>query len=262
MLSGSLPGVTALLSITVAQNTTMRRLFARRGFRGQCQVVTWPATEAAHAAHQQLLQLQQQRWSEGSQQAAHGLLAVLPQAAAVVDSPAARQLLPLWRRCTSVEGLQAALQLLRQHRTREAAQQAAQQAASTSSAAAAETAAAGAVNAGSHAFSWLPAQYDLEPADSSRLCQLMQEGRVWCLEAPPGSGHQQQGGQRQGQGQGHIPTAVLVLYGPGFRGMHHAGVVAGSQAALESAVLQAAAEDPLCCRWDHRPGRCCCHALA
>ena len=47
-LAGSLPGVIALLSITLPQNATMRRIFARRGFREQCRVITWPATEAAH----------------------------------------------------------------------------------------------------------------------------------------------------------------------------------------------------------------------
>jgi hypothetical protein len=36
--------------------------------------------------------------------------------------------------------------------------------------------------------------------------------------------------------------------------MHHAGIVAGSQAGLEAAVLQAAAQDSLCCRWGSRPG--------
>ena len=184
---------------------------------------------------------------------------MLPQVAAVVNSSAARQLLPLWRRCTSLDELQALLLLLRQHRTSEAAHQAA-----AAFAAATETAAADAFDAGSHVFSWLPAQYELEPADSARLLQLMQEGRVWCLEAPPGSGqHQQQVEQRQGHATPaqQIPAAVLVLYGPGFSGMHHAGIVAGSQAALESAVLQAAAQDSLCCRWDCRPG-CCCQALA
>ena len=112
-----LPGAAALLSITVPANETMRRLFARRGLRQQRRVVAWPETPVALEAHQRMAAAAPQAQSvqqQQQQQQALSFLQALPAAAAVADSPAARALLPRWRRCSSPAELQAALLRLRQ----------------------------------------------------------------------------------------------------------------------------------------------------
>ena len=223
-------GAAALLSVTVTINGTMQRLFQRRGFVQQCQVVSWPPSAVAHAAHRQLQEISQQQ-----QQQPASLLSVLPAVRAVADSAAARTLLPRWRRCTSAGELAAVLRLLRQRRADAAA-------AAAATAAGGEAAAAAAVAA--PALQYLPGEYECLPVLSIQAQQLVAAGQVWLLEAaaaPEADG---------GGGLPHeLPAAVLVFHGPGHGNVRHAGVVAGSRAALESAVLHGAAVDPALCKF-------------
>lgn len=312
-LARTLPGAAALLSITVPANRTMRRLFARRGFRQQRRVVVWPETPVALAAHermaaaaaaqQQQAQRAQQR-DQNQEQQSHqqqdlsqpplSFLQSLPAAAAVVDTPAARALLPSWRRCSSVAELQAVLLRLRQgdpqrqqqhgseaeddgsaaalgaeeeltavsageagdeaaaHQTPAAAQ--AEVATAAAAPAVQEAAGAGQLPADlpadSCAFHWVPGEYELLPAGGPAVQQQVQEGAVWLLEVPSGAASPaSEAGSAAGATAGTAGTAVLVCFGPGFRGMRHAGIVAGSPAALESALLHASVvADPRCCR--------------
>lgn len=249
-LAHTLPGVAALLSVTIPANNTMCRLFERRGFRQQRRVVAWPALPMAQATHQQLA-------AAGRRQPA-SFLSALPAAAAVADSEAARRLLPHWRRCGSAEELGAALQRLRyqhvqqqqqpwQQRQQQQRQPPGEEMPVSSAAAAPAPAAAGAARApppsGADSwapFLWLPAEYELLPADSPQALQLLELGQVWLLAAPLRPGPEPQPA---------AATAILVCLGPGSRGMRCAGVVAGSAAAVESAVLHASeVADPQCCR--------------
>lgn len=312
-LAHMLPRAAALLSITVPANRTMRRLFARRGFRQQRRVVAWPETPVALAAHermaaaaaqQQQAQRAQQREQQQEQQARQqqdlsqpplSFLQSLLAAAAVVDTPAARALLPSWRRCSSVAELQAVLLRLRQgdpqrqqqhgseaeddgsaaalgaeedlasvsagaaagdeaaaHQTPAAVQ--AEVATAAAAPAVQEAAGAGQLPADlpadSCAFHWVPGEYELLPAGGPAVQQQVQEGAVWLLEVPSGAASPaSEAGSAAGATAGTAGTAVLVCFGPGFRGMRHAGIVAGSPAALESALLHASVvADPRCCR--------------
>lgn len=313
-LARKLPATAALLSITVPANHTMRRLFARRGLVQQRRVVAWPATPVAQEAHermaaaaaaklqeqpeqprQQLQDRQQQQQQRGSAPAL-SFLQALPAVAAAADTPAARALLPRWRRCASVAELEVALLRLRQAdpqrqqqhgdegeeeagaaalgavaaaappaagRTgtatvaaaRTAGASAAHEAAPAAGTAAAGSQAVGAVPAAalpttSCAFNWLPAEYELLPAGGAAAQQLVQQGAVWLLEPPvPARSDGPAAAQLQAEASGGVHAAVLACMGPGFRSMRHAGIVAGSPAALESALLHASAvADPRCCR--------------
>lgn len=111
------------------------------------------------------------------------------------------------------------------------------------------------------AFHWVPGEYELLPAGGPAVQQLVHEGAVWLLEGPiagaasPASKASSTAAAADGDVQaagataGTAGTAVLVCYGPGFCSLRHAGIVAGSAAALESALLHASAvADPQCCR--------------
>lgn len=107
-----------------------------------------------------------------------------------------------------------------------------------------------ALPATSCAFHWLPAEYELLPAGGAEAQRLVQQGAVWVLEPPMSAGSDGPApAQQQAGASGEAHAAVLACLGPGFRGMRHAGIVAGSPAALESALLHASAvADPRCCR--------------
>ncbi|EFN58832.1 hypothetical protein CHLNCDRAFT_140669 [Chlorella variabilis] len=270
-LARSLPGVASLLSVTVPANDTMLRLFARCGFRQQCEVVSWPATDVCVAAHRQLQEPRQQQGGGGSLQVPEKqagspqqatMLSILPKTAAVVDNAAARQLLPHWRRCLSPHHLTAVLLLLRQQRTRSQVaqlaaarprgQQRPEAGAANSAAEAAQAVAP--LAADSAVFAWLPAEYEVVPAMHPTVQQLIADGGVWLLETATPQGTSDRSLQERAEDGGGAaerpgPAAVLVLWGAGFRGVRHAGVVAGSAAALDSALLCAAAADPACCRF-------------
>lgn len=311
-LALTLPGAAALLSITVPANPTMRRLFARSGLRQQRRVVAWPETPVALEAHQRMVEAAPQAQSAQQQQQALSFLQALSAAAAVADNPAARALLPCWRRCSSAAELQATLLRLRQadpqrqqqHHNADddgsAAALGAEDAAASDSTAAAtqpadgaddgaaqrrqavvageatatavactsaaataaavlgQEAAAAADEAGqvgaplppnSCAFHWVPAEYELLPAEGPEMQQLVQQGAVWLLQAACHESRGAADGAGAAAAAAEAAEAVLVCYGPGFRGMRHAGVVAGSAAALESALLHASeVADPQCCR--------------
>lgn len=247
-LARSLPGVAALLSVTVPANGTMRRIFARRGLCQLCQVVSWPPYAVAREVHGQLT-----RAPAAGEEAARrpaSLLDALPNAAALLQNGPAARLLPLWRRCETRSELEAALLQLRQPRMGAVGE------------AAGDPQAPGAADqqpcAASNALHWLPEEFDLLPAGSAQAEALVRQGQVWLLPAgavAAASGEaavQMQDEQRQAGGQHDMP-AVLVLHGPGVWGMQHAGVVAASQAALESALLLAAEVEPHCC-WCARRG--------
>ena len=282
-LARSLPGVASLLSVTVPANDTMLRLFARCGFRQQCEVVSWPATDVCVAAHRQLQEPRQQQGGGGSLQVPEKqagspqqatMLSILPKTAAVVDNAAARQLLPHWRRCLSPHHLTAVLLLLRQQRTRSQVaqlaaarprgQQRPEAGAANSAAEAAQAVAP--LAADSAVFAWLPAEYEVVPAMHPTVQQLIADGGVWLLETATPQGTSDRSLQERAEDGGGAaerpgPAAVLVLWGAGFRGVRHAGVVAGSAAALDSALLCAAAADPACCRWGAACGCRSCLSL-
>lgn len=318
-LACTLLGAAALLSITVPANHTMRRLFARRGFRQQRRVVAWPETPVASEAHQRMVAAAQQQQQQQGAMQAFSFLQAVPAAAAVVDTPAARALLPCWRRCTSVAELQAVLLRLRQadpQRQQQhdadgeedgtAAAMRAEDAPPNDSAGTAavtdcsgaaagapsstapegasavaqqQVVAAAAATAGapqvpaqlpadSCAFHWLPGEYELLPASGPAVQQLVEQGAVWLLQAPghaaarPANGAGAAAHPAEAAAAADVAAqapnataaaagdaAVLVCFGPGFRGMRHAGIVAGSSAALDSALLHASAvADPQCCR--------------
>lgn len=119
--------------------------------------------------------------------------------------------------------------------------------------------------ADSCAFHWLPGEYELLPAGGPAVQQLVEQGAVWLLQAPshaaaspieagaaakPTAAAADVASQAPNAAADAAgDAAVLVCFGPGFRGMRHAGIVAGSSAALESALLHASAvADPQCCR--------------
>lgn len=249
----------ALLSVTIPVNAAMRRVFECRGLTPQCRIVSWPAAPVALAAHEHLARWRHGGHAGGGSPAAAAasppqpvsaqqpsILSALPAAAARMDSPAARQLLPHWRVCTSGEELESHLLRLREYRTASLLQPQTVQHAVGGVATMGEPAAPGALPAvlpESFALNWLPGSYELVPASSTRLQRLIGEGKVWLLGAPDAA-------KAAGEVEQQEPAAVLVCYGPGFQGVRYAGVVASSCAALESALLHTVAvADPLCCRW-------------
>lgn len=115
--------------------------------------------------------------------------------------------------------------------------------------------------ADSCAFQWVPGEYELLPAGGPAVRHLVEEGAVWLLQGPstgaasPASEADSEATaadcdvQKTTTTAGAADAAVLVCFGPGFRSMRHAGIVAGSPAALESALLHASVvADPRCCR--------------
>jgi hypothetical protein len=145
--------------------------------------------------------------------------------AEIVDTPAARQLAACWRRCRSADEVMLVLLRLREQRTgNEAALLASQR--------------QGELSPRSHAYAWLPAEYALVPAAWPSFERLAEEGHVWMLDSAQPAGS-----------NGCDSAAVMVLWGPGFRSVRHAGVVAGSAEALHAALLHAAAVDPHCSRF-------------
>lgn len=269
-LARSLPGVAALLSVTVPNNGTMRRIFARRALHQLCQVVSWPPYVVAREVHAQLAQLPAA--AERQHERPASLLDALPGAAAVLRNGRAQQLLPLWRRCQTREELEAVLLQLRQQRVSAATAALPAQATNAQQEVAAS---AQQPCAASHALHWLPEEFELLPAGSPQADELIRQGRVWVLppgaattaarEAarhPQGGQHQQQQEAEQQQAEQGVEQqlempAVLALHGPGVWGMRHAGVVAAGQAALESALLLATEADPHCCwcAWQGHVGR-------
>lgn len=260
-LAAALPHCTALLSITIPANHTMRRLFCRRGFWQLEPIRIWPVSTVALEAHIRLqgqqgqpLQAQQQQ-----QQRPTSLLEALPAAAAAVDSAAARALLPRWRRCGSTGELLSLLLLLRERSAGSAAPPPGDKAVAAVAGDATRTAPAWRLPPTSNAFTWLPAEFELVPAGSARLAELIQQGQVWLLQPPtpaaaPGTATGASAAaappeQQQQQQATEVDAAILVSWGPGFRGVRHAGIVAGSSAALAAAVLHASTSaDPHCCR--------------
>ncbi|KAL4457696.1 hypothetical protein ABPG75_012561 [Micractinium tetrahymenae] len=284
-LARSLPGVAALLSVTVPDNGTMRGIFARRGFRQQCQVVNWPPYAIAREVHRQLTQAPA---AGDERQQPASFLDVLPSAAGVVQNEAAQQLLPIWRRCQSQAELEAALLVLRQQRMGVIPAVGPSSAAGGAQAGgAAAPAQAAQLQPTSNAFHWLPEEFELLPANSAQAEELLKQGEVWLLPAGADTAaaasapvafaeaggaawqpqdeplrqqllHQQQALQEADAQSSALP-AVLAVHGPGGWGMRHAGIVAASQAALDSALLLAAEVAPDCCcfyvdrceRFDH-----------
>ncbi|KAL4442969.1 hypothetical protein ABPG77_008460 [Micractinium sp. CCAP 211/92] len=255
-LARTLPGVTALLSVTVPVNGTMRGIFARRSLRQLCHVVSWPPYTVARELHSQLTEAPP---AGEERQRPASLLDALPGAAAVLQNDQARQLLPLWRRCQTQAELEVALLQLRQRRmdavvaaARPAAPAGEQQAHATS-------------QQQSNAFHWVPEEFELLPASSAQAAELVSQGQVWLLPAGVATAGSQvaatqpQDHQQQQPGAQHDLPAVLVLHGPGVWGMRHAGIVAASRAALDSAVLLTTRLEPRCCcfyvdrceRFDH-----------
>lgn len=218
-LGRRMPGVRHLLSVTIESNAAMRRCFARRGFQQQRPVVAWPTWPVAHAAAEQLGQAawQAELQQQSGERPPSSFLEALPAARAAVKTAAAASLLPHWRRCESVAELEAALLHQRRHAV-EAAEGAA---------------AAAQPPATSHAFHWVPAEYELLPAGGDEARQLVEQGRVWLLRGP----------------EEQAAAAVLVCYEPNRSGGRRAGIVAGSAAALEAALLHANEAAPLVTRF-------------
>lgn len=236
--------MTALLSVTVPVNGTMRGIFSRRSLRQLCHVVSWPPYTVARELHSQLTEAPP---AGEERQRPASLLDALPGAAAVLQSDQARQLLPLWRRCQTQAELEVALLQLRQRRmdavvaaARPAAPAGEQQAHATS-------------QQQSNAFHWVPEEFELLPASSAQAAELVSQGQVWLLPAGVATAGSQvaatqpQDHQQQQPGAQHDLPAVLVLHGPGVWGMRHAGIVAASRAALDSAVLLTTRLEPRCC---------------